>query len=96
MRKTWTAIVATVILGVAIYGGYYAYGAYEHNKQLASDLLMANIEVMAEIETNTTWKCQGAVPKNNCSSYCGICGTRIPASGKSSGSLSGTHTCHMN
>ena len=26
MRKTWIAIVATVVLGVTIYGGYHAYG----------------------------------------------------------------------
>lgn len=25
VRKTWIAIVATVVLGVAIYGGYHAY-----------------------------------------------------------------------
>ena len=96
MRKTWITIVATVVLGVTIYGGYHAYGAYEQNKQLESDLLIANIEALAEFETNTTWKCQGSTPKNNCSAYCGVCGTRVPASGKSDGSLSGSHSCSMN
>lgn len=96
MRKKWIAIVATMVLGVTIYGSYHAYGGYEQDKRIESDLLIANIEALAEIETNTTWKCQGSVPKNNCSAYCGTCGTRVPASGKSDGSLSGSHSCHMN
>ena len=52
MRKTWIAIVATVVLGVTIYGGYHAYGAYEQSKQLESDLFLANVEALSQNETS--------------------------------------------
>ena len=48
MRKTWITIVATVVLGVTIYGGYHAYGAYEQSKQLESDLFLANVEALSQ------------------------------------------------
>lgn len=37
MRKKWIAIVATVVLGVTIYGSYHAYGVYEQDKRIESD-----------------------------------------------------------
>ena len=73
MRKTWIAIVATVVLGVTIYGGYHAYGAYEQSKQLESDLFLANVEALSQNETSPsdtgpgdTFKCKkcGAIRKN--------------------------------
>ena len=65
LRKAWIAIVATVVLGVTIYGGYHAYGAYEQSKQLESDLFLANVEALSQNETSPsdtgpgdTFKCK--------------------------------------
>ena len=80
MRKTWIAIVATVVLGVTIYGGYHAYGAYEQSKQLESDLFLANVEALSQNETSPsdtgpgdTFKCKRCgVTVKICDVCCGV------------------------
>jgi hypothetical protein len=88
-KKKWMAVIAAVIIGVSAYSGYSTYQA--HNQNLESDLLLANIEVLAEIETETSWSCD-ASSSGPCKASCGVCFTQIEGTGK----VIGTHSCTRN
>lgn len=64
------------------------YGIYVNQKvNTVSDLMLANVEALADSESNTSWTCDGWW--GDCSAYCGVCTTKV----EGDGSLKGTHTC---
>lgn len=95
MKKHWKYLIGILTLSGIAYCGYFSYDAMQ-SKMIENDLVLTNVEALAGFETVTTWACQGAQPEKNCSAYCGVCGTRVPEKGKSSGYLTGSHSCSFN
>lgn len=87
MKKSFGALGVLFVTAIAI-----AICTYE--EPITDPTVMANIEALSDPETSTGWRCVGT-QRNNCSASCGLCGTRIPASGKSDGQLTGSHSCSM-
>ena len=80
-----------LVLGFATMGAYHAKVNSKINANEA--LFLDNVEALTRWETHTTWRCVGQEPKNNCSAFCGLCGTRVPAKGEADGVLTGEHSC---
>ncbi|HJD12059.1 MAG TPA: NVEALA domain-containing protein [Candidatus Phocaeicola caecigallinarum] len=80
----------TFAAALAVVAGVTAYQAQD--KDVLSDLTLANVEALAgnESGTYTTWSCKGSV--NKCGAKCGLCGTEIRPS---KGTLTGSHSCSL-
>lgn len=86
MRKK---IFAAFVIAVG-FAGYNVIQSH-NDKNALSDLLMANVEALAEGgEASSTWKCNGWW--GSCKAYCGICGSSIEGDGNQEGS----HSCSKN
>ena len=88
MRKNILKI--TFAAALAVVAGVTAYQAQD--KDVLSDLTLANVEALAgnESGTYTTWSYKGSV--NKCGAKCGLCGTEIRPS---KGTLTGSHSCSL-
>lgn len=91
MNKKIKILPIAVVLGIAAIGTYHA--DVNSNVNASEALFLDNVEALTRGETHTTWRCVGEEPKNNCSAFCGLCGTRVPASGQVDGTLTGEHSC---
>ena len=79
-------IKVAFVAAIAMVGGVNVFNAQK--AEVLSDVAMANVEALAQTETNTTWRCSGFW--GECYALCGSCNTQV---GPSNGQLSGTHSC---
>lgn len=82
MKKKLFIIAASVMCATAIY-----FMANATQKESTHDLMIQNVEALAEEETSTTWNCINNT--GNCNASCGQCGTSV----SEKGDLIGTHHC---
>lgn len=86
MRQKKFLLLGSFMLIVAAAGSYYAYTSNSAVEE--ADLLMANVEALADDEASTSWNCD-AKSSSSCSASCLAC--KIDVSG--TGALTGSHTC---
>lgn len=79
MKKNAFIALIAIVLVSAIYVGYR-----ESSNDESSDLLLANIEALADGESYTSWTCDGSNP-NPCSARCSKCGVEIKGTGVQKG-----------
>ena len=87
MKKNIIKVALVAVVGLI--AGINVFNAQK--AEVLSDVAMANVEALAQTETNTTWRCSGFW--GDCYALCGSCNTQV---GPSNGELSGTHSCKTN
>ena len=75
------------VVAIAMVGGINVFNAQK--SEPLSDVALANVEALAQSETNTTWMCSGFW--GDCYAICGACKTQV---GPSNGQISGSYSCN--